>query len=100
MFYNCKSLEKIPDISNWNFNQVKNMSFMFFGCEKIKEIPKKFNDENFIKDKDVRYFKHNCINLKEETKFFREIKNEGKEKKNFGKFRMANVVEKQHLIKT
>ena len=39
MFYNCKSLISLPDISNWNTNNVTNMSEMFSNCV---SLPKKF----------------------------------------------------------
>ena len=67
MYYNCKSLEKIPDIPYWNLQNVKNMSYMFFGCEKIREIPKQFNDEEIIRNKDVSYMIYGC------KQFFLEV---------------------------
>ena len=33
IFYNCSSLTYLPDISNWNTNNVNNVNKMFFGCE-------------------------------------------------------------------
>ena len=42
MFYNCKSLINLPDISKWNTNNVTNMSGMFNGCKKLSNIPSKF----------------------------------------------------------
>ena len=37
MFSDCKSLESLPDISKWNIINVKDMSFMFSHCEKLKK---------------------------------------------------------------
>ena len=50
MFYNCKSLISIPDISIWNINNVSNLSYMFCGCESLISIPdiSKWNINNVI----------------------------------------------------
>ena len=32
----------VPDLSKWNFDKVNNLSFMFYGCEKIEIIPEQF----------------------------------------------------------
>ena len=58
-------------MKDWNISKVMNMSFMFFGCENLEEIPEPFSDENKIKNKDISYIDYNCNNLKE-SKFFRE----------------------------
>ena len=34
MFYKCSSLKEI-NLSNFNTNNVTNMSYMFLGCEKL-----------------------------------------------------------------
>ena len=41
MFYGCSSLSSLPDISNWNNNNVNDMSEMFYGCFSILNIPNK-----------------------------------------------------------
>ena len=43
MFSDCKSLISLPDISNWNTNNVTDMSHMFDNCE---SLPLKFNYYN------------------------------------------------------
>jgi surface protein len=35
IFYGCKSLSSLPDISKWNTNKVTNMSYMFCGCKSL-----------------------------------------------------------------
>ena len=39
MFYNCSSLESLPDISKWNTNNVIDMSSLFFNCNLLKSLP-------------------------------------------------------------
>ena len=48
MFYECSSLKKI-NLSNFNANNVTNMSGMFEGCSSLKEINlSNFNTNNVI----------------------------------------------------
>ena len=42
MLYNCESLSSLPDISEWNTNNVNIMSYMFSNCESSLNIPLKF----------------------------------------------------------
>ena len=39
MFYNCRSLVVLPDISKWNVKKVKDMSRMFSGCVSLTSFP-------------------------------------------------------------
>ena len=32
IFYECELLESLPDISNWNTENITDMSFLFDGC--------------------------------------------------------------------
>ena len=32
MFYKCSSLSNLPDFSKWNASSLTNMEFMFYGC--------------------------------------------------------------------
>ena len=38
MFYNCNKLKYIGDISEWDVSKVKNMNSMFYKCIKLKYI--------------------------------------------------------------
>ena len=38
MFYNCKQLKYIGDLSNWNVSNVKSMNNMFEHCEQLKSV--------------------------------------------------------------
>ena len=48
VFYNCKSLEYLPDISCLDTSKVKNMNGLFYGCSSLKSLPdiSKWNTEN------------------------------------------------------
>ena len=40
MFFNCKSLIILPDISNWKNTKVNiDMSYMFSSCESLISLP-------------------------------------------------------------
>ena len=51
MFYGCKSLISLPDISIWNTSNVKSISGMFYGCNSLISLPdiSKWNTSN-VKD--------------------------------------------------
>ena len=38
MFYNCKLLSTLPDISKWNSHKVIDMSKMFKDCESLSSL--------------------------------------------------------------
>ena len=42
IFQLCSSLSSLPDISNWNTNNIKDMTEMFHGCKSSLKIPSKF----------------------------------------------------------
>ena len=50
MFYNCKSLISLPDISKWNTNNVIDISEMFYNCSSLESLPdiSKWNTNNVI----------------------------------------------------
>jgi surface protein len=43
IFYECKSISSLPEISKWNTQNVTDMNGMFDECNKKLKIPKKFN---------------------------------------------------------
>ena len=49
LFYNCKSLITLPDITNFDTSNVINISFIFYGCNSLTSIPdiSKWNTSNF-----------------------------------------------------
>ena len=47
MFFDCSSLNSLPDISIWNTKKLKEKTDMFYGCKEYI-IPKKFKDNCFI----------------------------------------------------
>ena len=50
MFSDCESLKSLPDISNWNTNNVTDMSRMFSGCSSLSSLPdiSNWNTNNVI----------------------------------------------------
>ena len=50
MFYNCKTLKNLPDISILDTKNVENMSNMFYNCSSLKQLPdiSKWNTANLI----------------------------------------------------
>ena len=39
MFNKCSKLSSLPDISNWNTNNVTTIAVMFQGCSLLTELP-------------------------------------------------------------
>ena len=71
-FCKCSSLSKLPpDISKWNVEKVKNMSFIFKECSSLKHIPNiakwSLNKNVLLKD----MFK-SCISLVDIPDNFKE----------------------------
>ena len=62
MFYNCESLITLPDISNWNTNNVTNVSSMFFDCKSLISLPdiSNWNTNNIT---DMSYMFSGCRSL-------------------------------------
>ena len=61
MFYECKSLVSLTDISKWNTANVVNMSFMFYNCINLKSLPdiSNWNTDNIT---DMSYLFYGCLN--------------------------------------
>ena len=60
MFYGCKSLLSLPDISKWNTINVTNMSYMFYGCELILSLPD-ISKWNTINVTNMSYMFYGCM---------------------------------------
>ena len=39
LFAECLSLKELPDISNWNINNISELGGLFYGCSSLKEFP-------------------------------------------------------------
>ena len=39
MFFNCSSLNNLPDISKWDTKNVTNISYMFCRCSSLNNLP-------------------------------------------------------------
>ena len=50
LFFGCKYLLSLPDISKWNTNKVTNMKALFYGCKYLLNLPdnKIFNHYYFF----------------------------------------------------
>ena len=50
MFYDCNSLQSLPDICEWTTKYVNNMSCMFSGCKSLQSLPdiSKWDTKNVI----------------------------------------------------
>ena len=59
MFSNCVSLTTFPNISNWNTNNCFDMSYIFSNCKNLKTLPdiSKWNTNNNL---DCKYMFSNC----------------------------------------
>ena len=57
MFYGCSSLREL-NISNFNTNNVDNMSYMFFRCSSLEELD--LSNFNFNNVYDVDYMFYGC----------------------------------------
>jgi len=63
MFYNCKSLISLPDISNWNTSNVIDMSYMFYNCTSLNYISD-IENWNIKSLNSINYMFFNCYSLK------------------------------------
>ena len=59
MFYWCKSLYSLPDISKWDTKNITNMKQMFSYCKSLKSLPdiSKWDTKNVI---DMSYIFKGC----------------------------------------
>ena len=62
LFYGCKSLKELPDISKWDLSNVMDISHLFCGCLSLEELPdiSKWNTRNV---KDLNGIFENCSSL-------------------------------------
>ena len=61
MFYECRSLSSLPDISKWNTDNVTNMNFLFYNCNSLFSLSdiSKWKNSNFEK---INYGCFNVLN--------------------------------------
>ena len=50
LFCGCSSLKELPDISNWNINNVNDLSSLFYKCSSLNYLPdiSTWNTSNII----------------------------------------------------
>ena len=71
MFYYCRSLNNLPDISKWNTTNVTNMSSMFSWCISLNNLPdiSKWNTTKVTNMSDMFYGCNSLNKNKIPTKF-------------------------------
>ena len=62
LFFNCQSLQTLPDISKWDTSNVNDMSFIFYNCSSLKSLPdiSKWDTHNVT---DMEYMFYGCSSL-------------------------------------
>jgi len=63
LFYGCSSLKELPDISKWDLSFVINIRYLFYGCSSLKELPD-ISRWNLALTKDISYLFYGCTSLK------------------------------------
>ncbi len=65
MFSKCNSLISLPDISKWNINKVRYMSYIFSECYSLGSLPdiSKWNNSNATPKSSGIFPENNFINL-------------------------------------
>ena len=64
MFYECKSLISLPDISKWNTSNVRDMNNLFDGCKSLISLPNISKwDISKCKSEKKRKMLQNCFML-------------------------------------
>ena len=75
MFYNCYCLTSL-NLSNFNTNNVNNMSYMFSGCSSLTDLNlSNFNTNNVEKmNKMFYHIPKNCKIIQNDLKIDKELK--------------------------
>ena len=60
LFSECSSLISLPDISNWNINNVKIMGGLFYSCSSLKSLPDISNWKLIMLQQCMVYFMDVC----------------------------------------
>ena len=65
LFYECESLISIPDISKWNMKKVTNMNYIFYRCNQLSSIPDitNWNVENIFYNFELVYKYDNYLRI-------------------------------------
>ena len=63
-FYGCINLEKLPEKFNFNTKNLTNIKAMFYGCKLLEKVPK-INNWNINKVDNVSFMFFGCEKLKE-----------------------------------
>ena len=56
MFFGCRKLESVGDISSWDVSNVTDMSFMFYDCKELESVGDLSNwDVSNVRNKDIMF---------------------------------------------
>jgi len=71
MFFGCKSLLSLPDISKWNIDNVTDMSGMFYACSSLLSLPdiSKWNTNKVCKMNHMFYYCKSLSSLPDISKW-------------------------------
>ena len=62
MFFGCRSLISLPDISKWNTSKVSNMKSMFNRCHSLISLPDILKWDT-SKELDIKFMFYEAINI-------------------------------------
>ena len=73
MFATCETIKSLPNISKWKTNKVNNMTWMFSGCESLLSLPdiSKWDISN-MKFGGMEHIFYDCIKLSSLPKFYKD----------------------------
>lgn len=65
MFWGCKRLKNITALANWDVSNVSDMQYMFYGCRQLQDISAltNWNIKEHINIDDMFYDNHEDINI-------------------------------------
>jgi len=71
LFYNCRALKELPDISDWNISNVTDLSGVFHYCENLIKLPdiSKWNTSNVTDLSEIFYICSSLTQLPDISKW-------------------------------
>ena len=71
LFFGCKSLTTLPDISKWNTNNITNMNDLFYNCKSLSSLPdiSKWGTNNIIYINDIFFGCDSLVSIPDISKW-------------------------------